>query len=391
MIVLTHKTEIFPSDEQIKQIEISFGMRRFFFNKTIMTLKHRYGNLKENKKLIKKKEIMGYRREVFRSLYPELTSTVTSHVLDCSIEDVMFSLNSLWKKGKDVKLRKKKNSNTFRICRSGTKPDGSSSSFHIDSEDTSKIRLPKIGFIKMAESLRWEYKPNTIRTATVKKEANRYFICITCEIDSPAPTPKTNKSVGIDWGIKTYITGFDGENIIEKDFDNIKLIKLDKKIAKCNKSLARKVRFSKNWLKAKIKLSQSHLDFVNYRHNVVNEIVNDFVKTYDSVTMEDLGMGFVTRNKRLANKARRKPYYLLKVALVNKFNQYNKPIYLVNKSYPSTQTCYNCNHVKSGDEKMKLGESTYVCGNCGHIDDRDHNAAKNLWACKDVSIATIEE
>ena len=34
---LTHKTEIFPNAEQVKQIEINFGLRRFFFNKTIMT------------------------------------------------------------------------------------------------------------------------------------------------------------------------------------------------------------------------------------------------------------------------------------------------------------------------------------------------------------------
>ena len=140
----------------------------------------------------------------------------------------------------------------------------------------------------------------------------------------------------------------------------------------------------------KTKLQQAYLNFVNYRYDFIHQIVHEINQTYDSVTLEDLGMKFVTQNKHLAAAARRKPYYLLKEALINKFKQYGKKVYLVNKSYPSTQTCYQCGHVKQGDEKMKLGEHTYHCNHCGHVDDRDGNAAKNLWACKEVTLATLE-
>ena len=85
---LTHKTEISPTSEQVKQIEINFGLRRFFFNKTIMTLKHKYGDLKANKRLIKKKELMEYRKTIFRAKYKWLVEKTTSHVLDSTIEDV---------------------------------------------------------------------------------------------------------------------------------------------------------------------------------------------------------------------------------------------------------------------------------------------------------------
>ena len=245
-MILTHKTEIFPNQEQVKQIEINFGLRRFFFNKTIMTLKHKYGNLKENKKLIKKKELMEYRKTIFRAKYKWLVEKTTSHVLDSTIEDVQFALNSLWRKGRDIALRKKKYTNTFRLSRSGINPDGSVRSFSIHPEDKTLIRLSKIGYLKMAEELRWEYKPNTIRTVTVKKEANRYFIAITCEIPNPPPLPKTNKSLGIDWGLKTYITAFDGDGIVTADFDKGKLDKLDKRIAQLNKRLGRCAQYSKN-------------------------------------------------------------------------------------------------------------------------------------------------
>lgn len=389
---ITHKTEIFPNQEQVKQIEINFGLRRFYFNKIIMALKHKYGDLKENKKLIKKKELMEYRSNVLRVKYKWLTAKGPSHILNTSIEDVQFALDSLWRKGKDIKLRKKKESNTFRIHRSAVRPDGSCASIVLHPDNKALIRLPKLGYVKLAEELRWESYPETIRTVTVKKTANRYFIAIACEIPNPKPLPKTNKSLGIDWGLKTYITGFDGDDIFTADLDNGKLIKLDKRVARYNKRLARCKRFSKNWLKVKTKLQQAHLNFVNYRYDFIYKLVHEINLAFDSVTLENLRMGFVKQNKRLAAAVRRKPYYLLKEALINKFNQYGKKVYLVSKTYPSTQTCYQCGHVKKGEEKMKRGDRTYRCNNkdCNHVDDRDENAAKNLWACKEVTLATIE-
>ena len=389
-MILTHKTEIFPNAEQVKQIEINFGLRRFFFNKSIMLLKHKYGDLKENKKLIKKKELMEYRKTVFRSKYKWLASKGPTQVLDTTIEDVQFALDSLWRKGKNILLRKKKYSNTFRICRSGVKPDGSTSAFLLHPDNKSLIRLPKMGYVEMAEELRWEDKPETIRTVTIKKEANRYFIAITCEIPNPFLLEKTNRFLGVDWGLKQYITAFDGDDIVTADFDNGKLKKLDKRVARFNQRLARCKRFSKNFLKVKTKLQQAHLNFVNYRYDFVHQIVHEINQAYDSVTLENLNMNFPKQNRSLSNSVRRKPYYLLKEALINKFKQYGKRIYLVSKNFPSTQTCYKCGYVKKGEEKMKLGEHTYHCKNCGHVDDRDENAAKNLWACKEVTLATIE-
>lgn len=390
-MMITHKTEIFPTSEQVKQIEINFGLRRFFFNKSIMLLKHKYGDLKANKRLIKKKELMENRSKVIRGKYKWLVSKGPSHVLDTTIEDVQFALDSLWRKGRDIKLRKKKESNTFRICRAGVRPDGGCYSFRIHPDNKALIRLPKMGFVEMAEELRWEDKPETIRTVTIKKEANRYFIAITCEIPNPPPLKKTNKSLGIDWGVKTYITAFDGDDVFTADFDNRKLKRLDRRVARLNKRLARGKRFSKTWLKVKTKLQQAYLNFVNYRYDFINKIVHEINLAYDSVTLENLNMNFAKQNKRLSAAVRRKPYYLLKNALINKFNQYGKKIYLVGTSYPLTQTCYQCDHVKKGEEKMKLGDHTYHCKNCGHVDDRDANAAKNLWACKEVTLATLDE
>lgn len=380
-MILTHKTECFPNDSQKKVIETNFGMRRFFFNKTIKYLKDKYGDLKENRKLITKQEVYSLRKSLFREQYNEKIKLAPSVVLDTSMEDVMFALKSLWKRGKEIKLRKKKYSNTCRYYKKNE------TSFRY--ENGSKyISTTRLNDLKLAESLRWN--DAEIKTITIKKFANRYFASITCEIPDAKPVKSKHRHIGLDWGLSTYIMGFDGEYFVKEDFNNKTLSKLDKKIAKRQRALSKKVEKSKNFEKATAKLQQAYLDFNNYRHDFVYKLVNDLSKEYDTATIEGLGMRFVTSNKHLAHRAKQKPFYLFKATLINKFNALGKKVYVVPRNYPSTQTCNACGNIKIDKEKLKLGEKTYVCKECGEKIDRDENAAINLYAYKNLTKAKLE-
>ena len=390
-MILSQKTECFPSPEQKHYIEKCFGLRRFFFNKALMTLKKKYGNLKESRSKIKKKEVDDFRKNLFRAEYYPWVRSVSFHVMDSALLDLNQALGHLWEKGKEIKLRSKKSSNTFRIFASGVKEDGTNASFKYE-PDLKYVKLPKMGWLKIAETLRWERA--IIKTATIKKEAGRYFISLSVDIpdaDAPKRRKKTNKHLGIDWGLKTYITAFDGEDVLTADFDEKKLKKLDKKIAKNQKSLVRKKVNSNNWVKAKTKLQQSYLDFDNYRHSYVKQLVYDIDQAYDSVTLEALGMSFVTRNRKLAHRAKQKPFYLLKETLVKKFSITSKAVYQTPKGYPSTQLCSACGRRKEGKDKLKLKDKKYTCSACGLVIDRDENAARNIWECRGLELATLED
>ena len=390
--MLTHKTECFPSEAQKQFFERCFGMRRFFFNVSITELKRRYNrNLKENVKKIKTKEIMALRKDLILAKYRELKLTVPDHILYTTMEDIVFSIDSLKRKGRDIKLRKKKESNTFRICKSGQ-----GTTFWYENGEKSiglpqfiKHDLPKL---RLAEPIRWE-NPN-IRTVTIKKEAGRYWMAVTCEIDdSLFPKPKNqNRAIGLDWGVKTYITAYDGREVFEADFDKVKLLKLDFKMRKAHKSLSRKVKYSKNWMKAKTKLQQAYLDLNNYRYAEIDGIVKDIVDNYDTVIMESLNASFFSKNHKLSRLVALKPPYLLKMKLLNKLKQLGKKLYVVPSNFPSTQICNACGYRKVGDEKMELGEHTYRCKNCGHVDDRDVNAAKNIYSCRNLEeVVSLED
>ena len=392
-MMITHKTECFPSEAHKRFFERCFGMRRFFFNVSITELKRRYNrNLKENVKQIKTKEIMSLRKDLILAKYRELKLTVPDHILYTTMEDVVSSIDSLKRKGKDIKLRKKKQSNTFRICKSGPRTTFwyESGEKYIGLPQFTKHGLPKL---KLAESIRWQ-NPN-IRTVTIKREAGRYWIAITCEVDdSLFPKLKNqNRAIGLDWGLKNYVTGYDGrEEILEADFDMVKLSKLDLKMRRAHKGLSRKVKYSKNWMKAKTKLQQAYLNLNHFRYAEIDAIVKYIADNYDVVIMESLKATFFSKNRKLSRLVALKPPYLLKMKLLNKLRQQGKKLYVVPSNFPSTQICNACGYRKVDDEKMKLGMHTYHCPHCGHVDDRDANAAKNIYSCRNLEeVISLED
>ena len=114
---LTHRTEIFPTQEQQEMLAKMFGYRRLVFNKALEYLLDKYKNLKDKRKEIKKKEIMDLRMLIFRTedTYKTLLKEIPNQVLDTALEDLIQALESLWKEGKEIKYRSKKSENTARL------------------------------------------------------------------------------------------------------------------------------------------------------------------------------------------------------------------------------------------------------------------------------------
>jgi putative transposase len=90
-------------------------------------------------------------------------------------------------------------------------------------------------------------------------------------------------------------------------------------------------------------------------------------------------MSFVFKNKKLSKKAGEKMFYKAKEIITRKFNQYGKKVYELDKTFPSTQMCSKCGHIKRKEEKMKLSNRIYKCTKCGLNIDRDENAARNIY------------
>ena len=117
--------------------------------------------------------------------------------------------------------------------------------FKVD-EDNGRIFLPKIGYIRYRNSRKIEGIPKNV---TVREEADGWYVSIQCEFElkPEISIPDINTAVGIDMGVKRFLTLSDGSfiNNLEE-----KLKPLENKIALLQKRIKHKVKGSNNIKKA---------------------------------------------------------------------------------------------------------------------------------------------
>lgn len=104
-----------------------------------------------------------------------------------------------------------------------------------------RIKLPKIGYVKTKVSL----DINNIQSITVKRTASgKYFVSVLYEAE-PQPLPLSLNNVGIDVGLKSFLTDSNGKVVPNSRFYEKAL----KRLAREQHRLSRKVKGSKNYEK----------------------------------------------------------------------------------------------------------------------------------------------
>jgi len=237
-------------------------------------------------------------------------------------------------------------------------------------EDTSKIKLPKIGNVKIKKHRDIEGK---IKSVTISKNpSNQYFIMIVCEVDYSYPTPTApnkNSSLGIDLGIKHLVTFSNGEKI-----DNIKPLKQHlNKLKYSQKQLSKKQKDSKNRNKARLKVAKIHQKISNIREDYLHKVTHSITKMdYDSFVLEDLAVSNMIKNHKLAQAIQDVSWDKFKQFLGYKAKRESKNILYIGRFDASSKICNSCWDTKP---TLLLNEREWVCENCNTVHDRDINAA----------------
>jgi len=242
----------------------------------------------------------------------------------------------------------------------------SRSSFYVSNDkfklEGSCIRLPKIGQVKLTEELRFFGK---IMSAVVSERAGRWYVSLQVET---TVTPKHGEEVvGVDFGLKTFMTLSTGEKIKAPEplKKGLKLLK------KRSRQHSRKVKGSANREKSRKKLAMLHKRIADKRSDFIHKVTSKLVARTKLIVIEDLtltgmkklwgrkvsDLGIAETVRQLEYKCRSNDCGLLKA----------------DKWFPSTQLCSCCGNQR----KMKLDERNYTCS-CGNNIDRDVNAAINL-------------
>jgi putative transposase len=210
-----------------------------------------------------------------------------------------------------------------------------------------------------------------IKTLTIKRDTlGDIYIYIVCETNQAKPiVSRTGKSVGYDFGLKTFLKASDGNDIESPEFFK----KSQSKIKKLNRELSRKQKGFNHRKQAKYNLAKQHIKITNQRKDFQFKLANQLCKTYDIICLEDLNIKAMQRmwGKKISDLSHSSFVNILK----SKAIEYDVKIVEIPRFYPSSKTCSNCGCVL---DELPLKVRSWTCPTCGRTHDRDLNAAFNI-------------
>jgi putative transposase len=250
------------------------------------------------------------------------------------------------------------------------KKKGIKDSFYIANDkfsvDGNKFKIPKLGWVKGSESLRFTGK---IMSATVKRKANYWFVVVSVLTEDTFTTCDNQEVVGVDLGIKTLATLSNGEQWISSSPLRNRL----QKLKFLQRRLSRKVKGSTNRRKQQMKVAKLHYEISCIRKDCLNKLTTHLCKNFKVICIEDLNVGGMVKNHKLALSISDMGFGEFRRQLEYKSKIHRNEIVVVDRFFPSSKTCSFC----GGWQDIKLSDRVYRC-DCGQVIDRDLNAAINL-------------
>lgn len=256
--------------------------------------------------------------------------------------------------------------------------------------DESRIFLPKIGWVCFNKSREIEGTPKNV---TVSKRGAHWFISVQCEIEIAEPVHPATSIVGIDMGVRRFATLSDGSY-----FEPLgSFRKLEKTLAREQRKLSRKVKFSENWKKQKARISRLHIRIADARNDYLHKISTTISKNHAVVVLEDLRVSNMIKSakgtleepgRNVAAKSGLNKAILDQgwhgFRLMLEYKQAWRGGYVVTVDPRNTsRTCPGCGHIAKENRKNER----FRCVVCGYTGHADHVGALNILAAGQAAAA----
>src|SRR5476651_65286 len=258
-----------------------------------------------------------------------------------------------------------------------TKNDRQSATFELNALSwcpaKHELTLAKMGRPLAVKWSRRVPKGAVLKRATVSKDASgRYFVSLLLDEEIPLGPPATEAAcVGIDWGVKHFVTLSNGEV-----FDHPRPYRrLKQRLAKAQRSLSRKARGSKNRVRARLAVAKLHARIADIRKDFLHKLSTYLVNRFEGIAVETLAIKNLMKSHKLAAAIGDGGWAEFVRQLEYKCARRGRKFTKIDRFAASTKTCSECDH-KMPD--MKLSVREWACPVCGALHDRDVNAAKNI-------------
>lgn len=214
------------------------------------------------------------------------------------------------------------------------------------------------------------YEGNAKQVRIKRHKTGKYSLYIVTDHSVANTRRKTHNgaSVGLDFGLKTYLTGSDGTRIDSPRFFK----ESEKEIKRLSRRVSKAKKGSNNRKKKKLKLSKAYENISNQRRDWQYKLANQLCKRYDYIYIEDLNINGMKSlwGKKISDLSHSSFVSILEYVAT----KYGVTVHKIDRWYPSSKTC-QCGYVY---KELSLRERNWVCPECGSRNDRDLNAAKNI-------------
>ncbi|WP_106424868.1 RNA-guided endonuclease InsQ/TnpB family protein [Escherichia coli] len=383
LILKAYKFRLEPTPEQSQRLRQLCGCARFVWNL----------GLAETKRILDSGEKLPSAFELNRMItvwkkMPEYIFLQDAYT--DNLQQKLKDLHTAWKRCFDKKLAAK-----APVWK--RKNEGRDSIRFVNFEkycclENRRVKLPSgLGWVKFRQSQRVNGK---IKNATISQLAGQWYISFQVEIETAEPNHTSTTIVGLDAGVAKLATLSDGTvfepvNSFQKN---------QKKLARLQRQLSRKVKFSNNWQKQKRKIQRLHSRIAYIRRDYLHKVTTTVSKNHAMIVIEDLKVSNMSksaagtvsqpgRNVRAKSGLNRsildQGWYEMRRQLEYKQLWRGGQVLAVPPAYTS-QRCACCGHTA---KENRLSQSQFRCQVCGYTANADVNGARNILAAGHAVLA----
>jgi putative transposase len=252
--------------------------------------------------------------------------------------------------------------------------------------DGRRVKLPSgLGWCRFRKS---RDITGTIKNCTLSLAAGHAWISFQTEQTVAAPVhPAPENWIGIDVGIARFATLSDGSYIAP--LNSFK--RHQQALAKAQRQLSRKVRFSSNWRKAKARIQRLQRRIANARQDFLHQTSTRLCQNHAMIVLEDLQVSNMSASAKGTSEAPgrrvRQKAGLNRSILDQGWGEFRRQLeykagwaggeVLAVPAHHTSQTCPACGHV-SGDNRKT--QAAFACTDCGYKNNADVVGAVNILA-----------
>ena len=206
-----------------------------------------------------------------------------------------------------------------------------------------------------------------------RDSVNNLWLCFAVEDEAANHVlPRLGNAVGLDFGLKTYLTGSDETTIESPEFfkQNLKAVK------RLHRILSRKQKGSANYRRARRDLARLYRHIANQRMAWQWEKAWKLVENYAFIGLETLNIKAMQR--LWGRKVSDYGFSEFSSILSYVASKVGTQVVHVDQWFASSKLCSACGFKFEGTKDLNVRQ--WTCPHCGAEHDRDVNAARNILA-----------